>query len=146
MASVHDVAAYILNRLGPMAPTKFQKLVYYCQAWNLAWKGEPLFDARIEAWSNGPVVRELYREHRLQPVVGSWPLGDPTNLDEGARQRIDAVLNYYGDKSAFWLSELTHREDPWLMAREGLPSNVRSDREITAESMRDYYGALVHDG
>jgi uncharacterized phage-associated protein len=142
MASVHDVAAYILGRLGPMAPTKFQKLVYYSQAWSLAWRNEPLFKSRIEAWVNGPVVRELYRYHRLEPAVSRWPQGSPEGLSSSDRKVIDAVLDYYGDKSAFWLSELAHREDPWRQAREGLPSNVRSDREITVDAMRQYYGSL----
>ena len=37
MASAHDVAAYILKKLGPMTAMKLQKLVYYCQAWSLVW-------------------------------------------------------------------------------------------------------------
>lgn len=143
MASVHDVAAYVLGKLGPMAPTKFQKLVYYCQAWNLAWRGVPLYDARIEAWANGPVVRELYRLHRLEPGVYDWPKGNPENLSPEDRSTIDAVLDYYGDKSAFWLSELTHREAPWQEAREGIPANARSEREITTDSMKRYYSAVA---
>lgn len=146
MESVHDVAAYILARQGSMAPTKFQKLVYYCQAWHLVWRGEPLFESRIEAWVNGPVVRELYRHHRLEPGVSTWRQGDPDRLSDQARKDIDAVLGYYGTKSAFWLSELTHREDPWRQARAGLPSNLRSDQEITVESMREYYGDLSQRG
>lgn len=146
MESVHDVAAYIVARQGPMAPTKFQKLVYYCQAWHLVWRDEPLFDSRIEAWVNGPVVRELYRHHRLEPGVSSWPKGDPEQLSEEAKKDIDAVLSYYGTKSAFWLSELSHREDPWREARAGLSANVRSDREITVGSMRKYYGELAQRG
>lgn len=146
MESVHDVAAYVIGRQGSMAPTKFQKLVYYCQAWNLAWRGEPLFDSRIEAWVNGPVVRDLYRHHRLQPSVWEWPKGDADSVSEPARSVIDAVLGYYGSKSAFWLTELSHREEPWLKAREGVPANVRSDREITTEAMRKYYGALAQPG
>ena len=57
--SVFDVAAYILDKLGPISTIKLQKLVYYCQAWSLVWDEEPLFSERIEAWVNGPVVREL---------------------------------------------------------------------------------------
>ena len=143
MASVHDVAAYIVGKQGSLAPMKFQKLVYYCQAWNLAWRGEPLFPDRIEAWANGPVVRELYRHHRLQPAVYAWPQGDPERLHDADRAVIDSVLDYYGDKTAFWLSELSHREDPWLQARAGVPENARSEREITQHAMKTYYGALA---
>ena len=42
MANVDDVAAYILNRQGPMTAMKLQKLCYYSQAWHLVWDSEPL--------------------------------------------------------------------------------------------------------
>ena len=45
---------------------KLQKLVYYCQAWSLVWDDMPLFESRIEAWANGPVVLDLYYRHRGQ--------------------------------------------------------------------------------
>jgi uncharacterized phage-associated protein len=35
MASVLDVAQYILNRQGMMTTMKLQKLVYYVMAWSL---------------------------------------------------------------------------------------------------------------
>src|ERR1700730_81854 len=64
--TVHDVAAFIVNRQGEMSAMKLQKLVYYSQAWSLVWDDEPLFDDAIEAWANGPVVRALYARHRGQ--------------------------------------------------------------------------------
>src|SRR5258708_570857 len=63
MATVHDVAAYILGKCGPMTAMKLQKLVYYSQAWGLVWDERPLFAEQIEAWANGPVVRDLYDKH-----------------------------------------------------------------------------------
>ena len=42
--SVHDVAAYILQKHGPMTTMKLQKLVYYAQAWGLVWDDCPLFN------------------------------------------------------------------------------------------------------
>jgi len=47
MASVHDVAAYILDKRGPMSHMKLQKLVYYCQAWSLVWDEELFFFAIV---------------------------------------------------------------------------------------------------
>lgn len=64
MADVVDVAEYVLSKLGPMTAMKLQKLVYYAHAWHLVWDGEPMLDARIEAWANGPVVPELHEMHR----------------------------------------------------------------------------------
>ena len=60
MATVFDVAFYILDKLGDMSTMKLQKLCYYAQAWSLAWDGFPLFDEEFQAWANGPVCRELY--------------------------------------------------------------------------------------
>lgn len=145
MASVHDVASYLLKKHGPkhgpMTVMKLQKLVYYCQAWSLVWDEKPLFAARIEAWANGPVVPSLYRIHRGQFEIGKWP-GDPNNLTDTQRETVDAVFDFYGDKTAQWLSDLTHREKPWQNARVGLEDGERGDNEITLASLHEYYSSL----
>jgi uncharacterized phage-associated protein len=143
MASAHDVAAYILQQRGSMSAMKLQKLVYYSQAWHLVWEEQPLFEEPVQAWANGPVVRELYDEHRGKFTVSTWRKGDPSNLTEAERDSIDVVLEFYGPKSAVWLSEATHREDPWKDARGGLPPTVRSSKEITPAAMAEYYSSLV---
>ncbi len=145
-ATVHDVAAYILENRGRMTAMKLQKLVYYSQAWSVVWDQRPLFDEAIEAWANGPVVRDLYETHRGQYIVSRWPKGDPTCLDTEAIRTIDAVLEYYGNRSPQWLSDLTHLEDPWQQARTGLAPGERGDREITLASLEEYYGGLSPDG
>jgi uncharacterized phage-associated protein len=142
MASVHDLAAYILDRTGPVTTWKLQKLVYYTQAWALVWDEQPMFQARIEAWANGPVVPELYRVHRRLFKVDSWPLGNPGHLKDRERETVDAVLSFYGDKPSQWLSDLTHAEEPWKQARSGLSPGERGNAEITLESMAEYYGSL----
>src|SRR5438093_305931 len=113
MGKVDDVAAAILKRTGPLDTWKLQKLVYYCQAWHLVWADAPLFQNKIEAWANGPVVRSLYRKHRGVYRVKEWPDGDPSSLDENELATIRGVVNFYGDKTGHWLSALTHQEDPW---------------------------------
>ena len=60
MASVSDVASYILNKLAPaetdriVTSWKLQKLVYYCQAWSLVWDERELF---LSAWKLGLMAR-----------------------------------------------------------------------------------------
>lgn len=142
MASVHDVAAYILARRGRMTAMKLQKLVYYSQAWSVVWDERALFPERIEAWANGPVVRDLYDVHRGSFEVSEWPRGDAGRLSAGERATIDTVLDFYGDRTAQWLSDLTHREQPWLQARRGLPDGERGNREITLSSLEEYYSSL----
>lgn len=142
MASAHDVAAYILARQGRMTAMKLQKLVYYSQAWSVVWDERPLFPERIEAWANGPVVRELYDLHRGSFEVAEWPRGDAAKLTAEERTTVDSVLQFYGSRSAQWLSDLTHREQPWLAARRGLPDGERGNREITLSALEEYYASL----
>ena len=140
--SCHDVAKYILEKAGEMTAMKLQKLLYYSQAWSLVWDDAPLFDERIEAWANGPVVPKVYELHRGKFKVSDWPRGDISRLSPQQRETIDAVLDFYGNRSAQWLSDLTHIEAPWRLARQGLRPDERGNREITHAMMAEYYGSL----
>ena len=141
--NILDVSAYILEQRGPMTAMKLQKLAYYSQCWSLGWDDRPLFDDRIEAWANGPVSPRLYAEHKGQFEVEHGDIaGNPADIDAPAKETIDAVIKFYGDKSAQWLSDLTHSEAPWLDARAGLAPGERSSRCITPASMAEFYGSL----
>jgi uncharacterized phage-associated protein len=139
--SAKDVAAYILERMGPMTTMKLQKLLYYCQAWSLVWDEKPLFHEQVEAWANGPVVREVFNEHRNMFTIDRAS-GDHSKLSSIQKETIDSVLSYYGDKPSQWLSDLTHMEDPWKNARAGLAPGERSNRVISHASMMEYYSSL----
>lgn len=140
--SVHDVAAYILRKCGEMTAMKLQKLVYYSQAWALVWDDRPLFSERIEAWANGPVSPDLYKQHAGEFLIANLKHGNPDTLDDIAKETIDAVLKAYGDKSSQWLSDLTHSEDPWLDARGDIAPGERCSHEITQAAMAEYYSSL----
>jgi uncharacterized phage-associated protein len=139
---VFDIAAYILEKMEPMTTMKLQKLVYYSQAWSLVWDEKPLFEENIEAWANGPVVRELFDYHRGWYEISSMPIGNSRLLNQEQHDTVDAVLEYYGDKSSQWLIELTHMEDPWVQARKGLDKLERGNRVISLDAMADYYSSL----
>jgi len=143
MANVFDVAKYILQQKGEMTAMKLQKLVYYSQAWSLVWDEKPLFPEKIEAWASGPVVPELYQIHRGAFAVNEAMFGgEPKKLTKDEKETIDAVIKTYGDKPSQWLSDLTHIEEPWKNAREGLQMGERGNREISLASMAEYYGSL----
>ncbi len=144
MAKILDVAAFILEEHGAMSAMKLQKLVYYCQAWSLVWDDKPLFNEEIEAWANGPVAPALYNYHRRLFTVNKGQIpGDPSAIKDEERDTVLEVLRFYGDKSAQWLSDLTHRERPWIDAREGLRPDERGDRVITHAALAEYYGGLT---
>ncbi len=139
MHSVHDIAAYILQRRGTMTAMKLQKLVYYAQAWSLALRGRSLFREEIQAWAYGPVVYELFKQHRGQFAVAAWPFGDPGRLRADEAAFVNAVVGHYGAFDGAELSELSHADGPWLDARTGLPQGTRCARAITREVMRSFY-------
>ncbi|GIG93148.1 Panacea domain-containing protein [Plantactinospora endophytica] len=146
MARIEDVAAYVLDQRGPITAMKLQKLCYYAQAWNLVWEDQPLFDARIEAWANGPVITDLYRMHRGCFNLDAGDItGDADALTPEERETVDAVLDFYGGMTAHQLSDLTHREDPWQQAREsaGLSPMDRGTAEITTAAMHEFYLTLA---
>jgi uncharacterized phage-associated protein len=149
MADVRDVARYILRKHAPISAMKLQKLVYYAQGWHLAYEGEPLFESRIEAWANGPVVRELYNAHRglfqlHANTFGRCDEGSLTgSLTSDEIETIDAVLDAYGDMDAHQLSNLTHSELPWIEARRGMASGERGNTEIDTATMMEFFDKLL---
>ena len=146
MAAVEDVAAYILSNMDKRVTTmKLQKLLYYCQGWHLAWDAEKLYDAEIQAWANGPVVRDIYDLHRGRySIEPPWPeQGDPAALTYDESTTVDVVLETYGDWTADQLSQTTHSEPPWCEARKGLPATARSDVTIDTDVMQDYFIGLL---
>ena len=140
---VFDVAAYILEKKGTMSTMKLQKLVYYSQAWSLVWDDKPLFKENIEAWANGPVVRDLFDYHRGRYQIEAIEIGNSQLLNQEQRDTVDVILEDYGDKSGQWLSDLAHHEDPWMNARKGLPPLERGNRMISLDAMADYYSSLL---
>lgn len=143
MATVFDVAKYILEKRGPMSTMKLQKLCYYSQAWSLVWDDEPLFDEDFQAWANGPVCVPLFSALKGRFSVSASDVdGDVSRLTDSQKETIDAVIEHYGDKDAQWLSQLTHLEDPWKIARHNLPPGSVGTEVITKESMAMYYGSL----
>lgn len=142
MATVFDAAAYILAKMGPMTAMKLQKLVYYSQAWSLVWDERPLFDEKIRAWANGPVVPELFHAHQGEYMVAAEPKGNLDALDGEQRETLDVIIGHYGKRDGNYLSALTHAEDPWKLARGTLSDGERGNAEITLGAMADYYGNL----
>ena len=137
MADALDVAQYILETHGPTTAMKLQKLVYYSQAWSIVWDDVELFPEEIQAWKNGPVVRELWEAHRGRYRVDQIPNGISKRLTNVQKDTVDIVLGFYGNRSAQELSDLTHLEDPWKNAWAEGENTV-----ITKEAMAEYYSSI----
>lgn len=145
MATVHDVASALVKQLGGMTAMKLEKLVYYSQGWHLARHQRPLFSEPIEAWQQGPVVRDLYDLHRRQYMISSWPRGDDSALTPVELGTIQWVATEYGAFSAVELSQMTHHELPWKAARGPLPDSAPSSEQLSIDLMRSYFGRQLAD-
>ena len=139
--SVVDVATYILERTDTITTMKLQKLAFYSQAQHLAQYGVQLFPEDFQAWRGGPVVPELYALHRGKFLIrpGELEGGDSSTLTDHERSVIDNVCAAMGHATGAELSERTHRESPWLDARDGRKPSEPSDTVITQDAMRRYY-------
>jgi hypothetical protein len=98
-----------------------------------------LFSEPIEAWRQGPVVPALYKQHRRQYTIETWPHGSSANLTAEQTEVIAWVTEEYGSFSAIELSRMTHNELPWRAARVELPDSAPSSTQISTEIMRNYY-------
>lgn len=142
--SVFDVACYVMSKIKNCTTMKLQKLLYYCQAWYLVWNEKPLFKEQIEAWANGPVIRELYNFHKglFTITENMMNVGNPSKLTDNQKADIDTVLDAYAAKTSQWLIDQTHLELPWKEARKGMQPSERGHNVITHQAMAEYYSSL----
>ncbi|MBP0030303.1 Panacea domain-containing protein [Roseofilum sp. Guam] len=148
MLSCFDIADYFIwlaNETGSfISNLTLQKLVYYAQAWHLALYDEPLFAEDFEAWIHGPVIPSLYQEYKS---FGWRPILKDANpeLPENIVQFLDELAQEYFACNGYELEQMTHFEDPWNWAREGLPPDEPSNEIIQKEWMWEYYGDRVQE-
>lgn len=140
--SAIDVAQYVYDRLGWVDAWKLEKLVYFAQAWHLAWDGRPLFDEKFQAWVDGPVVPELHRVNKYEresPGGTTLPGAHPDAISAESRRIIDSVIDFYGRVRTADLIELSHADSPWLIARRDLSRHAKSRRTLSESEMRRCY-------
>ena len=150
MPHVQTVADFLL-RLGIdrecpeqsdfVSPLRLQKLLYYAQGYALAALGRPLFHEPIRAWKNGPVVESVYHQFKHLGAQGIDPgEGVPAEpLTPNETDLLRMVWAEYGQYSANRLVAMTHSEQPWLEARDGLPQGEKCDSELSPETMAAFF-------
>lgn len=146
--SARNVADFIIafshEHGDPVSNLKLQKLLYYAQAWYLALFDKALFDERIEAWIHGPVVPSVYAQFRQwawQPIECD---AQSPEFDQAVKAHLNEVMDVYGQMSAYSLERLTHEEEPWKNARNGLAPDEASHAVISPDDMKRYYRARLN--
>lgn len=143
MHSADDIAKYFLVLSDPkigelISNLKLQKLCYYAQGFHLALYDKKLFPEKIEAWTHGPVVPELYRKYKKYGD-GVIPIPEKFDLekyDSQTQELLNEVNSVYGQYSAWKLRNMTHDEPPWCEAKE-------SGKAISPSAMKEYFKTLI---
>ncbi len=140
--SVLDVARYVIEycikKGSPISNLQLQKILYYIQVHFLVKQnGRKCFSEDILRWDYGPVVREAYNAFRKYsssqikevPKIEQYYVSngkfiieekpfDSSCIDVEDMLLIDEVVESYREKSAFYLVNKTHAEDPWRETKE----------------------------
>ena len=143
------VADYFLRNLDrtsgeTVTQLKLQKLLYYTQVWSLVLRDKPIFRESIEAWTHGPVVRdvwEVFKHHKYNSIPE--PTAPPAFFDESEEAVLREVIRVYGSLNAKHLERLTHSEMPWQKARIGVKPNQKSSTIIAEEDIKHYYSNFL---
>ena len=115
---------------------KLQKLLYFVQAQFFIEYEKPCFRDKIEAWSFGPVVPDVYHIYKyyggmdITRQKGKFEI-DITTEDKNI---IDGVLDFFSETPIYRLVEITHHQTPWILAIQ-TPFN----NEITNESIQQFF-------
>lgn len=150
MYSVDDIANWFLYAVDresgdSITHLKLQKIVYYAQSWSLALNDRELFEENFQAWAHGPVVRSLFDRFN----GSGWDaLGLPEEapvIDKDTEELLMDIWEIYGQHTAKYLEELTHSEEPWIITRNGLPPEARSEEIIEKSIINTFYKRVYKD-
>lgn len=111
---------------------KLNKLLYFSQGAYLAKYDKPLFSNKIEAWTHGPVVVDVYKKMQVfgKNVINSDYKNDFSDISEEKLEVLIDVLSKYAGTTAWKLREITHTQDPWIKAINNKNSNEISNEDI----------------
>jgi uncharacterized phage-associated protein len=140
--SVFEVANWFLSKAA-ITQKKLQKLCYYAQAWCFALKGYKLENTDYEAWIHGPVSPVLWERFKgfgFDPIIYHGNIS--TSFAPEDLQLLEDVWDTYGNQSGNALEALTHRELPWLEARNGYEPDERCSVVISPLSMASFYKSI----
>ena len=135
----------------PVTNLSLNKIAYFLHGAYLAKFGEPLIDAKIEAWQYGPVFREIYHQfkgagdkpikHRAKTLnleSGEYEVSG-CNLKQSEYDFLKSVAMPYIRMRAGTLVRLSHVENgPWHRAWF-YDGDVNPGMEITNKSIEAYF-------
>lgn len=142
-SKIEVVALYMISSLYEVTNMSLQKLLYYYKALGYLFHKRQILQEECEAWVHGPVfvmIYEKYKEFGREPIKNEFQEVDFEKLlTDEERELCDYVLDNFAIYNGSILREFTHRERPWIEAREGLGDNERCTNIIHENCIYDYF-------
>ena len=124
-------------------------MLYYVEAYHLAYFEQSFIDDEFEAWLHGPVSRKIWDYYKnianvydeisaegdKREVMRSFE----QKITDDQKELISDVLKEYGKESAYGLECITHEELPWQEARKGYAPGDKCEKKIKKGLMKSYY-------
>lgn len=143
-SKINAVIQYLLYQCEDITPLALQKALYYIQGFHFAFYRTFLFPEDCQAWTHGPVYRDIYfryRDYRFDPIEKTTTF-DTSVFSASEKAICDSVINNLCCYSGKILERFTHNEAPWLTTRGDLPDSAPSDRIIEKSVIGAYFDAV----
>ena len=143
-SKINTVTQYLLYQCEDITPLALQKALYYIQGFHFAFYRTFLFPEDCQAWTHGPVYRDIYfryRDYRFDPIEKTTTF-DTSVFSASEKAICDSVINNICCYSGRILERFTHNEAPWLTTRGDLPDSAPSDRIIEKSVIGAYFDAV----
>ena len=143
-SKINTVIQYLLYQCEDITPLALQKALYYIQGFHFAFCRTFLFSEDCQAWTHGPVYRDIYfryRDYRFDPIEKTTTF-DTSVFSASEKAICDSVINNICCYSGKILERFTHNEAPWLTTRGDLPDSAPSDRIIEKSVIGAYFDAV----
>lgn len=150
MIDILVLSDYIIKHYGPMSHLKLQKLLFYCDAYHLAYFDTELVSDKFEAWVHGPVCRRVYDSFKDKSVLYAdiyyhYTKGDIDadaefqKLTTDQQSLLTDVLTTLSIWTGLELERATHSESPWINARKGYGEADKCSVEISKSETKMFY-------
>lgn len=144
--SAEKIALYVISSGREMTNLLLQKVLYYIKGIGELFEGKPIISEPCEAWKFGPVfpsVYERYKDFGKQEIETNLSKEYMEGLLSEKEKRItNYVLDTFGLYNAWFLKDLTHHEEPWINARNGLDEDDASRNQMDEEVIANYFSKV----
>lgn len=131
MNDIRTIANHILSLTGEISSMKLHKLLYYVQAYGLAWTGEKMFADPIIVGVHGPMFPVIFPYHEESFHVDSSMIPSGEYLvDDVTVKVVGGVVSALKGFTGWELYRRYSFEEPYLVVE----NNV-----LCEDSVKDYY-------